>query len=51
MSKTELSDFELLDKAKAALRVKDTKCAEPLFAKFSERREARVKAKVENDPA
>jgi hypothetical protein len=48
---TGLNDFKLLDEAKTALRDKDIKPAEPLFADFSERRAERVKAKVANDPA
>jgi hypothetical protein len=51
MNSTELNDFELLDKAKAALCEQDAKRAEPFFAEFSERRAARVKAKAANDPA
>jgi hypothetical protein len=51
MSNTKLSDHQLLDKAKAALREKDGERAKLLFAEFSERSVASVKAKVANDPA
>ena len=51
MNKPELSDYQLLGEAKAALREKDIKRAKPLFAKFFERSVAKVKAKVANDPA
>lgn len=49
MSNTELSDYQLLDKAKAALREKNGDRAKILFAEFSERSVARNKAKVAND--
>lgn len=51
MSNPELSDYQLLDEARAALREKDIERAKPLFAEFSERSVAKVKAKVANDPA
>jgi hypothetical protein len=51
MTSPELSDGQLLGKAKAALREKDTKRAGPLFAEFSERCVVRAKAKVANDTA
>ena len=51
MSNPELSDYQLLGEAKAALREKDIERAKPLFAEFSERSVAKVKAKVANDPA
>lgn len=50
MSNAELSDHQLLDKAKAALSVKDGDLAKVLFAEFSDRSVARNKAKVANDP-
>jgi len=51
MSNTKLNDYQLLDEAKAALRGKDVERATPLFAEYSRRRVAAVKAKVANDPA
>jgi hypothetical protein len=51
MSNVELSDHQLLDKAKAALREKDVEHAKLLFAEFFERSVARNEAKVANDPA
>ena len=51
MSNAELSDHQLLDKAKAALRDKDGDRAEVLFAEFSDRSVARNKARVANDLA
>jgi len=51
MSNAELSDHQLLDKAKTALRVKDRNRAKVLFAEFSDRSVARNKARVANDPA
>lgn len=51
MNSTELSDRELLDNAKAALREKGKERAKVLLAKFSKRSVARDKAKVANDPA
>ncbi|MDB5678076.1 hypothetical protein [Sphingomonas bacterium] len=50
MSNTELSDHQLLDVAKAALREKDSERAKLLFAEFSERSVARDKARVAKDP-
>lgn len=51
MSNTELSDHQLLDKVKTALREKDGERAKDLFAKYSGRSVARDKGKVANDPA
>jgi hypothetical protein len=51
MSNTDLSDRQLLDAARAAFHAKDLERAKPLFAEFSERSVARVKAKVANDVA
>jgi hypothetical protein len=51
MSNTEMSDHQLLDKAKTAIHEKDGERAKVLFAEFSERSVARNKAKVANDPA
>ncbi|WP_169833096.1 hypothetical protein [Sphingomonas panacis] len=51
MSNTELTDDQLLEAAKAALRDKDRERAKPFLAEFSERSLARVKAKVANDLA
>ena len=51
MSNTEMSDHQLIDNAKAALREKDGKRAKVLFAELSERSVARNKAQVANDPA
>lgn len=49
MSNTDLSDLQLLNDAKAALRDKDKHRAAALWAEFCERSVARVKAKVAND--
>jgi hypothetical protein len=51
MSNTELSDHQLLYKAKTALREKDGERANGLFSEYSKRSVARDKAKVANDPA
>lgn len=51
MSNAKLSDHQLFGEAKAALRGKDEKRAEALFAELSERSVTRNKAKVANDPA
>jgi hypothetical protein len=51
MSNTELSDHQLLDKAKTAFREKDRDRAKILFAEFSDRSVVRNKAKVANDHA
>ena len=50
MSNPELSDEQLLNEAKTAHREKDIERAKRLFAEFSERSLAKVKAKVANDP-
>jgi hypothetical protein len=51
MSNVELSDHQLLDKAKTALRQKDGDRAKGLFTEYSKRSVARDRAKVANDPA
>ena len=51
MSNADLSDRQLLRDAIAALRDKNMERAKLLFAEFSERRLARIKAKVANDLA
>jgi len=51
MSNAELSDHQLLDKAKTALRQKDGDRAKGLFTEYSKRSVARHQAKVANDPA
>ncbi|WEK02377.1 MAG: hypothetical protein P0Y59_12060 [Candidatus Sphingomonas phytovorans] len=51
MSNADLNDRQLLREAIAAFREKDIERARPLFAEFSERSVARVKARVANDPA
>lgn len=51
MSSADLSDFQLLREAFAAVRAKNIERAKPLFAEFAERRVAKVKAKVANDVA
>jgi hypothetical protein len=47
----ETTDRQILSEAKAALLEKDTGRAAAIFAAFSERSEARAKARVANDPA
>ena len=51
MSNADLSDRQLLSEALTAFREKNIERAKPLFAEFSERRVAKVKAKVANDLA
>jgi hypothetical protein len=51
MSNADLNDRQLLREAITAYRKKNIERARPLFAEFSERSIARVKAKVANDPA
>ena len=51
MSYIELSDRQLLDQARAAVREKNMDRTKPLFAEFAERSVTRVKAKVANDTA
>ncbi|MBW8843216.1 MAG: hypothetical protein JF608_15740 [Sphingomonadales bacterium] len=51
MSNTDLSDLQLLREAIAAFRTKNIERAKPLFAKYAERRLARIKTKVANDVA
>ena len=51
MSNAELSDHQLLDEAKTALRQKDGDRAKGLFTEHSKRSIARDKAKVANDSA
>lgn len=49
MSNPELSDNQLLDEAKAAVRQKDNERAKPFLAEYRKRRMAVLKAKVAND--
>lgn len=51
MSNSELSDRQLLDQVRAAVREKNMERAKPLVAEFAARSVARVKAKVANDTA
>lgn len=51
MSNTMLSDHQLFDEAKAALREKHRGRAKAIFTAFFERRAARNKAGAANDPA
>ena len=49
MSNAELSDRKLLHAALTAFREKDLERAKPLFAEYTERSVARLRAKAAND--
>ena len=49
MSDSDLSDHQLFEQARAAIRAKDTERAQDLLTEISERSVVRDKARVAND--